>query len=61
MLGHDYIKAIAAKGHFLRCGCTRFGSFVSERISSRSSFERKKKRGKNRRFVSRYLNSYGPI
>ena len=28
--------------HFLRCGWTRRGSFVSDRISSNSSFERKK-------------------
>ena len=34
--------AIPSK-HFLRCGCTRIGSFVSERISSISSFDRKKK------------------
>ena len=28
--------------HFLRCGCTLSGSFVSERISRSSSLERKK-------------------
>ena len=37
-----------------RCGCTRVGSFVSDRISSSSSLDRKKKRGKARRFISRY-------
>mmetsp|Transcript_13745 Transcript_13745/g.31865 ORF Transcript_13745/g.31865 Transcript_13745/m.31865 type:complete len:305 (-) Transcript_13745:1763-2677(-) len=49
---------IASK-HFLRCGCTRSGSFVSERISSNSSLDRKKKRGKYRRLVSRY--SFKPL
>ncbi len=29
--------------HFLRCGCTRVGSLVSDRISSISSLDRKKK------------------
>ena len=43
--------------HFRRCGCTRVGSFVSDRISSISSLLRKKKRGKNRRFFSRYAAS----
>ena len=33
--------AIPSK-HFFRCGCTRSGSFVSERISSSSSLDRKK-------------------
>lgn len=28
--------------HFFRCGCTRSGSFVSERISNSSSFDKKK-------------------
>ena len=28
--------------HFLRCGCTRVGSFVSDRISSISSLDKKK-------------------
>lgn len=28
--------------HFFRCGCTRSGSLVSDRISSSSSFDRKK-------------------
>lgn len=31
--------------HFFKWGCTRNGSFVSDRISSISSFERKKNRG----------------
>jgi hypothetical protein len=39
--------------HFPQCGCTARGSFVCERIISSSSLERKKKRGKARRFVSR--------
>ena len=43
--------------HFFRCGCTRVGSFVSDKISSISSLDRKKKRGKNKRFFSRYAES----
>ena len=39
--------------HFLRWGCTLVGSLVSDRISSSSSLERKKNRGKYRRFFSR--------
>lgn len=39
--------------HFLRCGCTRVGSLVSLRISSISSLDRKKKRGKAKRLSSR--------
>lgn len=39
--------------HFLRCGCTRVGSLVLLRISSISSFDRKKKRGKAMRLSSR--------
>jgi hypothetical protein len=37
--------------------CTRVGSFVSDRISSISSLERKKKRGKAMRLTSRYADS----
>jgi hypothetical protein len=33
--------AIPSK-HFFKCGCTRRGSFVSDNISSSSSFDRKK-------------------
>ena len=40
--------------HFFRWGCTRLGSLVSERISSISSLDRKKKRGKATRLTSRY-------
>ncbi len=43
--------------HFCRCGCTLDGSFVSDRISSISSFDRKKKRGNARRLSSRYAAS----
>mmetsp|Transcript_62799 Transcript_62799/g.198888 ORF Transcript_62799/g.198888 Transcript_62799/m.198888 type:complete len:424 (-) Transcript_62799:2007-3278(-) len=43
-----------ASKHFFKCGCTLVGSFVSERISSISSLERKKKRGKAMRLTSRY-------
>jgi hypothetical protein len=39
--------------HFFMCGWTLVGSLVSERISSISSFERKKKRGKRMRLDSR--------
>lgn len=39
--------------HFLTKGCTLNGSFASDRISSSSSFERKKKRGKASFLVSR--------
>mmetsp|Transcript_62800 Transcript_62800/g.198892 ORF Transcript_62800/g.198892 Transcript_62800/m.198892 type:complete len:287 (-) Transcript_62800:2989-3849(-) len=46
-----------ASKHFFKCGCTLVGSFVSERISSISSLERKKKRGKKSRFFSRYAAS----
>ena len=52
--------SIASK-HLRRNGLTRSASFVSERISSSSSFDRKKNRGNARRFVSRYLYGYGPI
>ena len=34
-------RAIPSK-HFFKCGCTRFGSLVSERISNISSFDKKK-------------------
>mmetsp|Transcript_6077 Transcript_6077/g.18750 ORF Transcript_6077/g.18750 Transcript_6077/m.18750 type:complete len:363 (-) Transcript_6077:1892-2980(-) len=40
--------------HLRRWGCTRVGSLVSANISRISSLDRKKKRGKNRRFFSRY-------
>jgi hypothetical protein len=33
--------AIPSK-HFFKCGCTRSGSFVSDKISRSSSFDRKK-------------------
>ncbi len=39
--------------HFLRCGCTRRGSFVSDRISSISSFDRKKNLSAERRTSSK--------
>eukprot|EP00966_Prymnesium_polylepis_P285144 6586981-Prymnesium_polylepis.1 len=39
--------------HLIRCGCTACGLRASAKISSSSSFERKKKRGKAERFVSR--------
>ena len=45
--------AIPSK-HFFKCGCTLVGSLVSESISSISSLERKKKRGKYNLFFSRY-------
>ena len=40
--------------HFGRCGCTASGFLDCARISSSSSFERKKKRGKASRLRSRY-------
>ena len=45
-------RAMPSK-HFFKCGCTRVGSFVSERISSISSLDKKKNREKYRRFCSR--------
>ncbi|RNA24725.1 hypothetical protein BpHYR1_026639 [Brachionus plicatilis] len=40
--------------HFFKCGCTRIGSLVSDKISNISSFDKKKKRGKYKRFFSKY-------
>ena len=41
--------------HFLKCGCTRCGSLVSARISSISSFDRKKNLPAHK-FLSRAVN-----
>ena len=38
--------AIPSK-HFFKCGCTRYGSFVSDKISSISSLDKKKNLIKN--------------
>ena len=45
--------------HFFTNGCTFFGILPSDRISSSSSFDRKKKRGKVIFFVSR--NALSPF
>ena len=47
------LSVLMPSKHFFRCGCTRSGSLVSERICSSSSLERKKSRANESRFFSR--------
>ena len=46
-------SALMQSKHLIRCGCTACGLRACARISSSSSFERKQKRGKAARLVSR--------
>ena len=46
-------NALMPSKHFFKNGCTRRGSFVSDKISNNSSLDKKKNRGNANRFVSR--------
>ena len=49
-------RAIPSK-HFFKCGCTRKGSLVSDRISSNSSLDKKKNLEKMDKFNIQVLNT----
>ena len=54
ILGPSNTSLSTPSKHFFMWGCTLVGSLVSERISSISSFDRKKNLGKKSLFFSRY-------